>query len=88
MRSGAMTFNEEKGEGMKFSDFHPIVNAVYFAVVIGVTIFSMSPYFLLLSLSGAFIYSLVLKEKGNETKHFYSIYYPCHYDRDKCAVYP
>lgn len=63
MRSGAMTFNEEKGEGMKFSDFHPIVNAVYFAVVIGVTIFSMSPYFLLLSLSGAFIYSLVLKGK-------------------------
>lgn len=48
---------------MKFSDFHPIVNTVYFAVVIGVTIFSMSPYFLLLSLSGAFIYSFVLKGK-------------------------
>ncbi len=67
------SFNEEKGEDMKFSEFHPIVNAMYFAVVIGVTIFSMSPYFLLLSLVGALVYSFVLTGKKGIKQNVYII---------------
>lgn len=44
-----------------FSGFHPSVNLVYFAIVIGLTMFLMHPVFLGLSLMGSFFYLLYLQ---------------------------
>lgn len=51
------------GENGAFFKSHPLLNFVYFAVVIGVTMFSNHPLFLLVSFITAWIYSIVLKGK-------------------------
>ncbi len=51
---------EGLGEESFFARSHPIVNLCYFAAVIGVTMFSNHPAFLLLSLLTASLYSLLL----------------------------
>lgn len=43
-----------------FASYHPVVGFVYFCLVIGVTMVSMSPLFLLLTFTAAFGYSLAL----------------------------
>lgn len=49
------------GENASFAEYHPIVNLSYFALVIGVTMFSMSPWFLAATFLLAWIYSVLLK---------------------------
>lgn len=49
------------GESSEFSRFHPLVNLAYFVIVIGITMFSMSPAFLLANLMLSWIYSILLR---------------------------
>jgi len=49
------------GEGGYFFRSHPILNFTYFALVIGITMFSTHPAFLLASFVSAWLYSLVLR---------------------------
>lgn len=49
------------GENSEFSRFHPLVNLAYFVIVIGITMFSMSPAFLLANLMLSWIYSILLR---------------------------
>jgi len=51
------------GRQREFCTFHPLINMVYFVFVIGITMFSMSPYFIAVSLAGAWGYSILLKGK-------------------------
>lgn len=51
------------GENTEFASFHPIVNVVFFVVAVGITMFSMSPYFLALTLVFSLAYSILLKGK-------------------------
>lgn len=46
-----------------FSGYHPIVNLLYFLIVIGCTMFYMHPVFLVLSLAGSVLYAIYLKGK-------------------------
>ncbi|MCI6278024.1 MAG: energy-coupling factor transporter transmembrane protein EcfT [Clostridium sp.] len=43
-----------------FATFHPIVTFVYFAAVIGITMFSMNPIFLAMTFIISFIYSVMI----------------------------
>ena len=45
------------GEDSNFASFHPIVTFVYFCVVVLISMFSMSPVFLVLSFFTGFGYS-------------------------------
>ena len=51
------------GENSEFSSYHPLVNLLYFVLVIGVTMFSLSPYFLSVTLIFSWCYSILLKGK-------------------------
>ena len=51
---------EGVGEDSLFARSHPLVNLCYFAAVIGVTMFSNHPAFLVLSFLAALLYSLLL----------------------------
>ena len=51
------------GENSEFCTYHPLVNLVYFVFVIGITMFSMSPAFVAVTLIGAWGYSILLKGK-------------------------
>ena len=46
-----------------FKDLHPAVNLIYFCIIIGVTMFSTDPYFVLVTLIFAWAYSFMLKGK-------------------------
>lgn len=46
---------------LKFASFHPIVNLIYFAVVIIISMVVMHPVFVAISAVTAFIYSVMLK---------------------------
>jgi len=46
-----------------FSRFHPIVNFTYFAFVIGFSMFFLHPIYMLISIGGAFVYSIILNGK-------------------------
>lgn len=52
------------GETSEFCTYHPLVNMLYFVLLIGITMFSMSPYFMIVSLAGAWGYSILLKGKA------------------------
>lgn len=54
-------FRRGLGENAEFYRYHPVVNFVYFALVIGITMFSMSPYFLAVTFISAWVYSVLLK---------------------------
>jgi len=51
------------GENGAFYRSHPLLNFVYFAVIIGVTMFSNHPAILLTSFCAAWVYSVLLKGK-------------------------
>lgn len=53
--------NKGLGETAEFCSFHPLVNITYFALVVGITMFSISPYFLAVSLVFSWSYAFVLK---------------------------
>ncbi len=48
------------GEDSEFSGFHPWVNAIYFILAIGITMFSQSPWFLMATTIVAWVYSITL----------------------------
>lgn len=48
------------GEDSNFASFHPIVTFVYFCVVVLISMFSMSPVFLVLTFFTGFVYSVIL----------------------------
>ena len=60
--------NNGLGESGAFYRSHPILNFVYFAIIIGVTMFSNHPAFLLASFITAWFYSVLLK--GKKAMHF------------------
>ena len=54
---------EGLGESAAFYRCHPLVNFIYFAVIVGVTMFSNHPAFLLASFVAGWVYSVLLKGK-------------------------
>lgn len=56
--------NRGLGERAEFAGYHPLVNLVFFVLVTGVTMFSMSPLFLAVTFIGAWTYSLLLKGRS------------------------
>ena len=51
-----------------FSDYHPLVNFAFFALVIGFAMFVMHPAFLLVSLASAWLYHLRLRGRSSALK--------------------
>ena len=58
------------GENSEFSSYHPLVNLLYFFLVIGTAMFSLSPYFLICSLFFSWAYGLLLKGKRGARMNF------------------
>ncbi|MBQ8264632.1 MAG: energy-coupling factor transporter transmembrane protein EcfT [Oscillospiraceae bacterium] len=56
-----LVFKEGIGENGMFSRSHPLLNMVWFTLVIGITMFSVHPAFLLLSFAASWCYSVTLK---------------------------
>lgn len=52
------------GDNTEFADYHPLVNMLYFVLVIGITMFSLSPYFLAVTFVFSWIYSVLLRGKA------------------------
>lgn len=52
---------EGLGENSEFSTYHPIVNLTYYILVIGVTVFALSPWFLVATFVLAWCYSILIK---------------------------
>ena len=57
-------FRDGIGESSSFASFHPWVNLVYYILAIGITMFSMSPWFLAATFCLAWIYSVLLRGTG------------------------
>ena len=53
-------FKEGLGEGSTFAGYHPAVNLIFFIFAVGITMFSMSPAFLAVTLVFSWVYSLML----------------------------
>ncbi len=49
------------GDNTEFSGYHPLVNMLYFVLVIGITMFSLSPYFLIATVVLSWGYAFLLK---------------------------
>lgn len=56
-------FKEGLGEGSTFAGCHPAVNLMFFLFAIGITMFSMSPAFLAVTLVFSWLYSILLNGK-------------------------
>lgn len=52
------------GDNCEFSSYHPLVNFLYFALVVGITMFSLSPVFLAETFIMSWMYSFLLKGKS------------------------
>ena len=46
-----------------FSTYHPVINFIYFVIVIGLSMFFMHPVFLVISLICSMAYGIYLKGK-------------------------
>lgn len=51
------------GESAEFCSYHPLVNMLYFVLTVGITMFSISPYFLAVTFLTSWTYSILLKGK-------------------------
>ena len=56
-------FKDGLGEGSTFAGCHPAVNLIFFLFTIGITMFSMSPVFLTVTLVFSWLYSILLNGK-------------------------
>ena len=56
-------FKDGLGEGSTFAGCHPAVNLIFFLFTIGITMFSMSPVFLAVTLVFSWFYSILLNGK-------------------------
>ena len=54
-------FKEGLSDGSRFSGCHPAVNLIFYALAIGITMFSIDPYFIIVSMIFAWTYSVLLK---------------------------
>lgn len=54
-------FKDGIGEGSEFSGYHPWVNLTYYILAIGITMFSLSPWFLAATFTLSWLYSLLLR---------------------------
>lgn len=63
MVAGETVLQEGLGESAAFYRAHPLLNFTYFAFVIGITMFSMHPAFLLASFGLSWCYSILLRGK-------------------------
>ena len=54
-------FKDGIGEGSEFSGYHPWVNLTYYILAIGITMFSLSPWFLMATFILSWAYSLLLR---------------------------
>ena len=54
-------FRDGIGEHTDFSEYHPLVNLMYYVLVVGITMFCTSPWFLIATFVLAWVYSLLLK---------------------------
>lgn len=52
------------GEGSEFSGYHPWVNLTYYILAIGITMFSLSPWFLAATFVSSWLYSVLLRGRG------------------------
>ncbi len=52
------------GESAEFCSYHPFVNMLYFLLTVGITMFSISPYFLAVTFLASWVYSILLKGKS------------------------
>lgn len=57
-------FKDGIGESSEFSGFHPWVNLIYYILAIGITMFSLSPWFLAATFVLSWTYSVLLKGRG------------------------
>lgn len=57
-------FREGIREHTTFSEYHPLVNLMYYILVIGITMFSTSPWFLAVTFVCAWTYSLLLRGRA------------------------
>lgn len=60
---GFSLWHDGLGEGAAFYRSHPLLNFTYFAFIIGITMFSVHPAFLLLSFVMSWVYSIMLRGK-------------------------
>ena len=56
--------NKGLRESSTFCSYHPLVNTLYFALTIGITMYSISPYFLAVTFLFSWIYSILLKGRS------------------------
>lgn len=56
-------FKEGLGENSTFSGCHPVVNLIFFGFAIGITMFSLSPWFILATFAASWVYSILLNGK-------------------------
>lgn len=56
-------FKEGLGETSEFAGYHPWVNLLYYVLAIGVTMVSLSPWFLLCTFALSWIYSVMIRGK-------------------------
>ena len=54
-------FREGLGERSAFGEYHPAVNLTYYILAIGITVFSLSPWFLAATFLLAWVYSVMLR---------------------------
>jgi len=57
-------FKDGIGEESEFSGYHPWVNLTYYILAIGITMFSLSPWFLAVTFVLSWLYSLLLRGKS------------------------
>ena len=60
-----------------FSTYHPVINFVYFVIVIGLSMFFMHPVFLVISLIGSMAYGIYLKGKKAMKVFFFAMLPSC-----------
>lgn len=57
-------FKEGIGESSEFAGYHPWVNLTYYILAIGITMFTLSPWFLAATFVLSWVYSLLLKGRS------------------------
>ena len=60
-----------------FSTYHPVINFVYFVIVIGLSMFFMHPVFLVISLICSMVYGIYLKGKKAMKVFFFAMLPSC-----------
>jgi energy-coupling factor transport system permease protein len=57
-------FGKGIGESSEFAGYHPWVNLTYYVLAVGITMFSLSPWFLAATFTLSWVYSVLLRGKS------------------------